>query len=218
MCVPHHCIFHDSTIYLSNTFNFSYLNLFSFFFSFFMWLTFLVVYQSVPLLLFIVKDNDSVRFCLAISCSEFQQLLPMFTHISFALRTTKLMFNQLHGNSGFTLRLPHCGCLNIVYWRFSDSCLYYYERQRNSGDREAGSMPSGPALSREKLLLISTVLCFNPASCLLCFWWLNSLIISSLSFYLVTGTIHVAVSICQPVLSGLFHTFCRDKLIFSCWY
>lgn len=114
-------------------------------------LTFLVLYQSVPLLLFIVKDNDSVCFCLAISCSEFQQLLPTFTHISFALRTPKPTFNQVHSNGGFTLRSPHCGCLNTMYWRFSDSCLYYYERQRKSGDREAGCMPSGPALSWEKL-------------------------------------------------------------------
>lgn len=167
-------------------------------------LTFLVLYQSVPLLLFIVKDNDSVCFCLAISCSEFQQLLPMFTHISFALRTPKPTFNEVHSNSGFTLRSPHCGCLNTMYWRFSDSCLYYYERQRKSGDREAGCMPSGPALSWEKLLLMSTVLCFNPAGRFLCSWWLDSVIISSLSIFLVIGIIHVAVSTCHTVLNGLF--------------
>lgn len=94
---------------------------------------FLVVYQSVPLLLFIVKGSDSGHFCRAISCSEFQHLLPTFTRVSFALHTTKPMFNQLHGNSGFTLRLPRGGWLNMileVLWLR----LCYYERRRNWGD------------------------------------------------------------------------------------
>jgi len=117
----------------------------------------LVVHPSAPLLLFIVEGSDSEYFRLAVSCSEFQQLLPVFTHTCIALRTTQPKFLRLHANGGFTRRSPHRGRLNVVSWSFSDPCLCCCERQRSSGDEDA-RLPAGAELGEPAPALASALL------------------------------------------------------------